>query len=134
MTRITLTLDVKHEWKDRKKKVIEMEAKKVVQFRPFVKRALYSHSSLNEMRYQLDAIFQSEANPTICFLSVFAAHEMSALMVDRQFDYGLLKKGNGGTQSLPRYRHAASGERIDNITDWALRSFRAEYEIGTAQV
>ena len=124
---IKWTRALKNNWKVRKAKKFERASIKSVQFRPFIKRVLYSNSSLNEMRYQLGAIFQSEPNPTICFLSVFAAHEMSALMVDREFDYGLLKKGNGGTQSLPRYRHTASGDRVDNITDWALRKFQTEY-------
>lgn len=43
------------------------------------------------------------------------------------FDYGLLKTGNGGTEGLPRYRYTKSGERIDNITDWALNKFVERY-------
>jgi predicted helicase len=30
-------------------------------------------------------------------------------------------------QCLPRYRYSKSGEKIDNITDWALRQFREAY-------
>lgn len=33
-----------------------------------------------------------------------------------------------GYQCLPQYRYTESGERIDNITDWALRKFRAAYD------
>lgn len=31
------------------------------------------------------------------------------------------------TTTLPRYRYSSSGERVDNITDWGLRQFRAHY-------
>ena len=30
-------------------------------------------------------------------------------------------------QRFPRYRYASTGERIDNITDWAERKFRERY-------
>ena len=32
-----------------------------------------------------------------------------------------------GTQCLPLYRYTAAGERVDNITDWALAQFRQHY-------
>lgn len=38
-----------------------------------------------------------------------------------------MKTGNGGTHSLPRYRYTKSGERVDNITDWAVAQFVAHY-------
>src|SRR6185503_13614598 len=31
------------------------------------------------------------------------------------------------TQTLPRYRYTAAGDRIDNITSWAESKFRAQY-------
>lgn len=33
----------------------------------------------------------------------------------------------GKTQTLARYRYTKSGERIDNITDWGLSQFTAQY-------
>ena len=47
--------------------------------------------------------------------------------MDRPFDYGLLKTGNGGTQGLYRYRYSDSGERVDNITGWAFNEFVSQY-------
>jgi predicted helicase len=32
-----------------------------------------------------------------------------------------------GTQCLPLYRYTAAGERLENITDWALAQFREHY-------
>ena len=31
-------------------------------------------------------------------------------------------------QQVPRYRYAINGERVDNITDWALEQFRTHYQ------
>jgi predicted helicase len=39
----------------------------------------------------------------------------------------LLKNGNGSTQGAPRYRYTKSGERVDNVTDWALNKFVVQY-------
>ena len=35
---------------------------------------------------------------------------------------------NGDAQCLPLYRYTADGERVDNITDWALARFRQHYQ------
>lgn len=96
------------------------------QFRPFVTKRL------PEARYLIDelgAINEAFAKPNraITFLSVASSHPLATLVVDRPFDYGLLKTGNGGTQGLYRYRYTSSGDRVDNITDWALKQFQAHY-------
>ena len=46
-----------------------------------------------------------------------------AYCVNTLWHHDTLDKTNG----LPRYRYAPSGERIDNITDWALRTFTDHY-------
>ncbi len=97
-------------------------------YRPFVKANLYFEKHLNEMQYQLGSIFLGAPNPTIAFLCVDSSNPLAALAVTEHFDYCLLKMGNGGTQSLPRWRYDGEGERQDNITDWALDQFRARYE------
>ena len=36
--------------------------------------------------------------------------------------------GSGaGSNVLPRFRYSETGERIDNITDWALNKFTKQY-------
>src|SRR5205085_10631908 len=37
------------------------------------------------------------------------------------------KMGNGGTFAIPLYRYTKEGQRIDNITDWALQQFTEHY-------
>ena len=39
-----------------------------------------------------------------------------------------------GTQCLPLYRYTAAGDRVDNITDWALAQFRARYPDHAARI
>ncbi|MAW82514.1 MAG: DNA methyltransferase [Parvularcula sp.] len=98
------------------------------QYRPFIKKTLYFDDKLNEMQYLLSRIFPTKAaNPTISFRCVFSDDPLATLAVEQVYDYGFLKTGNGGTDSLPRYRHTKSGERIDNITDWALNKFVKHY-------
>ena len=71
---------------------------------------------------------QNEKNPTISYLGLASDNEFTTLAVDHVFDLGMLKKGNGGTnQGVSRYRYTPSGDRLDNITDWALEQFRANY-------
>lgn len=96
-------------------------------YRPFVRLNLYFDKHLNEMQYQLGAMFTGEPNPTIAFLCVDSSNPLAVLAVTQLFDYCMLKMGNGGTQSLPRWRYDKSGKRQDNITDWALEQFRNRY-------
>ena len=80
------------------------------------------------MQYLLNQIFAGDgANPTIAFRCVFSDTLIASLAVDKVYDYGFLKMGNGGTDCLPRFRYTKSGERIDNITDWALNKFIKQY-------
>lgn len=99
-------------------------------YRPFTKVWLYFDKHLNEMQYQLNALFRGEANPTIAFLCVSSSNPLAAMAVDRVFDYCLLKMGNGGTQAISRWTYDGSGNRHDNITDWALKKFQSHYQPG----
>lgn len=102
-------------------------------YRPFVKKCLYFDKHLNEVQYQLPSIFARTPNPTIAFLSVSSNNPLAAMAVSQHFDYCLLKVGNGGTQSLPRYFYDERGQRHDNITDWALKQFTTHYKAGAGK-
>ena len=101
-------------------------------YRPFVSRWLYFDPHFNGMTYQVPSIFGCGPNPTIAFLGVASQNPLAALAVDRVFDLCLLKQGNGGTQSVPRWRYSKEGSRLDNITDWALKQFTDRYGKATA--
>ena len=102
-------------------------------YRPFTKANLYFDKHLNEMQYQLGAMFRGEANPTITFLCVSSSNALAAMVVDQPFDYCLLKMGNGGTQAVSRWVYDNSGNRVDNITDWALKQFTTHYAAETGK-
>jgi predicted helicase len=126
---IKWTRALKKDLKANVKYIFDKECIKPSLYRPFFRPYLYFNKSLNEMQYQLNAMFRGgKQNPTIAFLSVFSTNPLAALAVDQPFDYCFLKQGNGGTQSLPRYRYGADGKRVDNITDWSLNQFTAQYK------
>jgi predicted helicase len=126
---IKWTRALKNDLKANVKYVFDGDCVKPSLYRPFFRPYLYFNKSLNEMQYQLNAMFRGgKPNPTIAFLSVFSTNPLAALAVDQPFDYCFLKQGNGGTQSLPRYRYDADGKRVDNITDWSLNQFIAHYK------
>jgi predicted helicase len=98
------------------------------EYRPFIKQALYFSKQLNEMQYLLREIFgPSQGSQAICISGVPAAKPFQTLAVDSVPCYDMLEK----TQTLPLYRYEL-GQRIDNITDWALKQFTTHYaeEIG----
>ena len=95
-------------------------------FRPYVTKALSGADYLIDELGALNRTFIGP-NRAIAFLSVASSQPVAVLGIDKAFDYGLLKTGNGGTQALYRYRYTKSGERIDNITDWALHKFVEQY-------
>lgn len=102
------------------------------QFRPFAREWLYFDRHLNAMTYRLPSMYKlGEANPTIAFRGVASQDEFTAQATDRLFDAAYLKTGNGRTFGVTRYRYIPSGERVDNITDWALNRFRARYSDDT---
>ncbi len=99
-------------------------------FRPFLLKSLPRARYLIDEVGALNQTFCGE-NLLIAFLSVASSHPVAVLATNRPFDYGLLKTGNGGTQGLYRYRYNKSGERVDNITNWAAAQFVEHYGEGT---
>jgi predicted helicase len=93
-------------------------------YRPFTEKRLHFWSRLNEMQYQSHRLFPNgEAHLAIMISGTPAAKPPHALATQWVPSYDALEK----TQTLARYRYAKSGERMDNITDWALKKFVEEY-------
>jgi predicted helicase len=92
-------------------------------YRPFVAEKLYFHKQLNEMQYLLREIFgPGQGSMAICISGTPGAKPFQSLAVNTIPCYDLLEK----TQTLPLYRYEL-GQRIDNITDWALKQFSIHY-------
>ena len=109
-----------------------------------MKQRCYVEYVLVNNKYQQDRIFPGPEtdNRVICVPGIGSQKPFSALMVDTMPDLNFLPAGG---QCFPRYRYqepqdaqgelpgiaAPDLERIDNITDTALRAFRVHYEDNT---
>ena len=130
--------ELKNNLKRRKSIAYQRENINPIQYRPFVKQHCYVEYVLVNNKYQMDRIFPKSGgdNRAICVPGVGSTKPFSALVVDLMPDLELISKG----QCFPRYRYRqptdAQGalpgvgqelERIDNVTDTALRAFRVRY-------
>ncbi|WOI53033.1 type ISP restriction/modification enzyme [Parvularcula sp. LCG005] len=101
-----------------------------INFRPFVQKVVNYDDIIVHRHYALRDVFpvpNQTGNRAICTYGVSSNHPLSTLASNRPVDLGYLKQGNGGTFAFARYRYNDEGDRIDNITDWALRKFRERY-------
>ena len=109
-----------------------------VAYRPFVKQYLYADQAFSQRPGLTRDIFPTpdSDNRVICVPGVGSTKPFSALVVDTMPDLHFVAFG----QCFPRYRYVQptaaqdglpeirlSLERIDNITDEALGTFRAHY-------
>lgn len=93
------------------------------EYRPFLRQRLYFNKQLNEMQYLLREIFgPGQGSRCICISGIPAAKPFQTLALESVPSYDFLEK----TQTLPLFRYEM-GQRIDNITDWALKQFTAHY-------
>jgi len=108
---------------------LEYDGKRIVaaSYRPFVRQNLYYDRVFVHRTYQWNEIFpigENKENSILC-LNV-GNTSFNALATDIIPDYHF----NGDSQCLPLYRYTDDGERVDNITDWAVEKFRAHYGVG----
>lgn len=92
-------------------------------YRPFVKNKLYFSQDLNEMQYQVPAIFPDPHNLNLAIAIDVSSKPFSILAIDKTIDLHFI----GDTQIFPFYRYSETGERVENITDWALKKFQDHY-------
>lgn len=114
---------------------ISAEGKVLVSlWRPFVRKSYWANKILSDIltenHYRAYGPSLDKTNPTIAFLCVYSTNPLAVMATTGPFDYCLLKRGNGGTESVARWVLSESGERLDNITDWALDQFRKHYQPG----
>ena len=114
--------------------------RKVV-YRPFISTNCYADYTFMQRKYQMDSIFpdKSSENRVICVTGIGSTKPFSALITDTIPDLELISK----SQCFPRYGYPnpattshttdifqsidETPERIDNISDTALRVFREHY-------
>ena len=95
-------------------------------YRPFIRRWTYFDKPITHRPYQNDRIFPDRDADNLTIAAVVEPRAEFSLLMLRDLpnkDFFM----PSASQHFPRYRYSPSGERIDNITDWALRRFQAEY-------
>jgi predicted helicase len=98
-------------------------------YRPFTAEWVYFDAHLNGMTYRLPHLFHDGVtNPGIIVSDKGWRSEFSVLASEWLPDLHALATQDG-FQVVTRYRHNSSGERLDNITDWALKQFNSRYEM-----
>ena len=125
----------------RKEPILTRTTIRKVAYRPFVKTHCYADYIFIQRKYQMDRIFpdSSSENYVICAASVGSKILFSAFMTDTLPDLELISKG----QCFPRWQYPRpvdtpnttsefqgfdeAPERIDNISDTALNTFRNHY-------
>ena len=96
--------------------------------RPFLCEWFYDSGVLVDERGAAPNIFpQGHGIEYIAFHGISSHNEFCALAHTETPDLNLLKRGNGGTYYVPLTIGAAGTERINNITDWALKQFTTHY-------
>ena len=124
---IKLSRAVKNDLSEGRKYSYNPAYNRTALYRPFSKVTLHYWSHLNEMQYQLNRFFPDAAqNPTILFTDAGSQKPFMACAGAEVFDYHYVGAA-AATAGLARYRYTKTGERIDNITDWALNKFVKEY-------
>ena len=131
--------------KQKKKTKFNDDYIRKVVYRPFVATNCYADYTFITRKGQMDKIFpnSSSENRAICATGVGSKIPFSAFMTDTLPDLELISKG----QCFPRWRYPRPAdasnttsefqgfdeapERIDNISDTALRAFRNHYRDDT---
>jgi predicted helicase len=101
-------------------------------YRPFTKVNLFFDRTMNEEVYNFPSFFPSDntekENRVICVTDLGSEKPFMSLLSDRIVDLHLSSPGCS-TQCFPVYTYNEDGtNRRENITDWAVAQFRAEYK------
>jgi predicted helicase len=91
-------------------------------YRPYNIKKLYFDRNLIDRPGEISNYIES-LNEIIAMSGPSSSKGFNVLGITNIGSLDLLEK----TQTLPLYRYTPSGERIDNITDWALGQFQTAY-------
>ena len=122
-TDIKMTRQLKGAVRNSKPRQFEKDRLIPALYRPFTKEFLYYCDFFNEMRYQTPTFFGDIGGYPNRTINMNTGGDFRVVSADCLTDLHFI----GDNALLPRYRYTSSGERIDNITDWALGEFRAHY-------
>ena len=97
-------------------------------YRPYVSQYLFFDRHFNGRTYQLFDCFDANSGKfdnSLITLSVGQRAEFSSLAINSLPTLDIYIPNTA--QCLPLYRYDEKGDRIENITDWALERFREHY-------
>lgn len=126
---IKWTSELEARLKAGKKLTFNPERIRKAAYRPFSPTYTYYDRVVTHRLYRQEEIFPidtSLSNPVIIFTGPAAQKPWMVSAVDRLPDLHYVGAAAGAV-CLPRYRYSSDGERLDNITDWAMRRFREVY-------
>ncbi|MHB1144049.1 MAG: type ISP restriction/modification enzyme [Thiobacillus sp.] len=113
-----------------KKATFNFSSARPVTYRPFTPRHLFDSPVFIDRRSGIDEFYPTgleQTNPLICMIGISTPKPFSVLGSGVPVDLHVIGAGSGASY-FPVYRHSKTGERIDNITDWALKQFTAHYK------
>jgi len=94
-------------------------------YRPFVKRLLYYDRIIVHRLYLQNEIYPIQRIAENILIAVNIGNKPFNVIASKSLvDYHF----NGDSQCLPLYRFDKLGNRVDNITDWALEQFKEHYK------
>jgi predicted helicase len=94
-------------------------------YRPYIKQYLYLDRHFNGRTYQMLNIFPKRESENK--LIAVTNHIQIPFLVHATSYVPSLDVGGRPGQCLPLYRYDEKGDRVENITDWALERFREHY-------
>ncbi|MEN0041918.1 MAG: type ISP restriction/modification enzyme [Pseudomonadota bacterium] len=96
-------------------------------YRPYSKEWFWWDGTVNDIFYRFHTRTFGDhgqrQEPFIAVSGTSAAKPFQTLAAAGPQDYEAIEKNN----LLPRHRYSRSGDKIDNITDWALNRFQERY-------
>ncbi|HOW75937.1 MAG TPA: N-6 DNA methylase [Candidatus Competibacteraceae bacterium] len=102
-------------------------------YRPFSKKWLYYSRQLNEMQYQLPAIFGANGekeNIAIVFTDANSQKPFLVQVMSIVCDLHFVGAACG-TQCFPFWKYDNDGNQVENLTDWSLSRFQEHYADST---
>ncbi len=118
---------LKRHLKAGKREKFNPNALRKANYRPFVPRWLYQSDLFIDRTGGLDTFFPlGKDNKAICFSDVGSRTGSCILAIDQPADLHF-GAAIDGYQQVPLYLYSSHGERVDNVTDWALRLFEKTY-------
>jgi predicted helicase len=119
---------LKEKLKSRQHIVFSENLLSISHWRPFVKSFFYSEKKLSDRltdnHYKIWGAGLKLENVVFNLTDCNASKDFHLLSTNTITDYHF----TGDTILIPLYRYTSSGERIDNISDWALEIFRNHYQ------